>query len=101
DRDAPGQAVGLRFSAFSGRHVPELTGRLTGLAPDAVSDPATGVAYYRAEINLPPQEVAKLGGMRLIPGMPVEVFIRTGAQSPLRYLLKPFSDHLSRALRED
>ncbi len=100
DRAGIGQPASLRFSAFSGTGMPEIAGRLTHIAPDAVSDPASGASYYRAEIAIPPEERDKLGGLTLIPGMPVEAFIQTGAQSPLRYLLKPFADHLSRAMRE-
>lgn len=101
DRTGPGQAVGLRFPLAAARTLPEITGRLSMIAPDTVSDPTTGAAYYRAEVTLPPEARAALGTLDLTPGLPVEAFIRTGAQSPLRYLLKPFADHLARAMRED
>ena len=51
-------------------------------------------------MTLDPAEIAKLGELALVPGMPVEVFIRTGERTPIAYLLKPFSDYLARAFRE-
>lgn len=95
-----GQAVSLRFSAFSARTTPEITGRLERVSADALTDPATGAPYYRAEITIPPEELALLGGLVLLPGMPVEIYIRTSERSPLAYLMKPLTDYFTRAFRE-
>lgn len=35
------------------------------------------------------------------PGMPVEVYIKTGEQTFLEYLARPILDSLSRAFREN
>ena len=45
--------------------------------------------------------VARLGDVALVPGMPIEVFIKTGDRKVISYLVKPLSDQVSRALRED
>jgi len=95
-----GQPVGLRFAAFDSRTTPEIFGQITDLSADTLADEASGTRYYRAEVTLDPDEVAKLGELALVPGMPVEVFIRTGERTPIAYLLKPFSDYLARAFRE-
>ncbi|MGV3694857.1 MAG: HlyD family type I secretion periplasmic adaptor subunit, partial [Paracoccus marcusii] len=42
----------------------------------------------------------KLGGLALVPGMPVEVYIQTGDRSPMAYLMKPLADYFNRAFRE-
>ncbi|MCU0817062.1 MAG: HlyD family type I secretion periplasmic adaptor subunit [Cypionkella sp.] len=94
-----GQPATLIFSAFSARTTPELTGHVTRIAPDALTDPATNLAFYRAEIALSPEEAARLG-QTLLPGMPVEAFLQTGARAPLAYLLAPFTDYFRRAFRE-
>lgn len=39
--------------------------------------------------------------LALAPGMPVEVYIRTGERSPLSYLVKPLTDYFARSLREE
>ena len=95
-----GQPVRLTFPAFPHNTTPELTGTLSVISADALTDQRTGQTYYRAEITLPQDEAARLGDMTLLPGMPVDAFIRTGARTPMAYLLKPFTDYFSRAFRE-
>lgn len=100
DEVAIGQDVALRFAAFDSRTTPELLGQVRQISADALTDEASRAAYYRAEIVLDEGEMAKLGGRAIIPGMPVEVFIRTGERTPLAYLLKPLSEYFNRAFRE-
>jgi HlyD family secretion protein len=59
------------------------------------------VPYYRAEIVLKEGQMARLPeGVTLVPGMPVEAFIRTEDRTPIAYLVKPFTDYLAKAFRE-
>ena len=44
--------------------------------------------------------LAQLHGMRLFPGMPVDVFIRTSERTMLSYLLNPLNDQVQQACRE-
>lgn len=94
-----GQPVRLMFPAFSSRTTPELDGVVALVSADALTDPATNATYYRAEISLSPAEAERLG-QTLLPGMPVDAFIQTGARTPLAYLVKPFTDYFTRAFRE-
>ena len=96
-----GQPVILRFSAFDSRTTPELSGQVVQVSADAFIDENAGITYYRAEIQLPEEELAKLPqGLTLIPGMPVEAFIRTADRTPLAYLMKPLTDYFAKAFRE-
>lgn len=96
-----GQSVNLRFSALDQRTTPELVGEVQLVSADAFEDEALGASYYRAEIILQPGEIEKLGAdQALVPGMPVEAFIRTEDRSPLQYLIKPMADYFNRAFRE-
>ena len=95
-----GQSVRVTLPAFSSRTTPELTGILSLLSADALTDQASGQTYYRAEITLPQDQAALLGDLTLLPGMPVDSFIRTGARTPMAYLLKPFTDYFAKAFRE-
>ena len=96
-----GQEVNLRLSALNQRTTPELVGKVLQVSADSIDDDATGQTYYRAEIALNPGEIDKLEeGTILLPGMPVEAFIRTGERSPMAYLLKPMADYFARAFRE-
>ena len=101
DQVVVGQQVNLRLSALDQRTTPELIGQVMQVSADAIEDTNTGVPYFRAEITLNPGEFEKLPkGTILLPGMPVEAFIRTGDRSPMAYLIKPMADYFARALRE-
>ena len=58
------------------------------------------MTYYTIRIAMPPEEVAKLGEVTVIPGMPVEAFVQTGERTMLSYFLKPLSDQLMRVFRQ-
>ncbi len=94
-----GQKTLLRLSALNQRTTPELNGFVSRISPDTTTDPRTGVSTYTIRISLPPAEVARLGEVKLIPGMPVESFVQTGERTLLVYLVKPFQDQLMRAFR--
>ena len=95
-----GQEVRLVFPAFSSRTMPELFGLVSLVSADAFNDQKTGATFYRAEITLEPGDMEKLGDKALLPGMPVEAFIKTGDRSPMAFLLKPFTDYFDKAFRE-
>jgi HlyD family secretion protein len=95
-----GQKTLLRLSAFNQRTTPELNGEVSRVSPDTTTDQRTGQSYYTIRISMPASEVARLGDVRLIPGMPVEAFVQTGDRTMLSYLAKPLSDQLMRAFRE-
>jgi HlyD family type I secretion membrane fusion protein len=101
DKVIPRAPAIVRLSAFNQRTTPELTGEVQRVSADLISEAATGQSYYQAIVEVPPREAERLQGLALVPGMPAEVFIQTGARTPLVYLLKPLTDSLSRAWRED
>ncbi|MEP1328080.1 HlyD family type I secretion periplasmic adaptor subunit [Pseudophaeobacter sp.] len=96
-----GQDVTLRFSALDQRQTPELFGKVSLVSADAFQDQNNGISYYRAEIELNESELSRLPeGAILLPGMPVESFIRTRDRSPIGYFLKPLTDYFVKAFRE-
>jgi HlyD family secretion protein len=95
-----GQKTLMRLTAFNQRTTPELNGHVTRVSPDVTTDQRTGQSYYTIRVSLPPAEVARLGDVKLIPGMPVEAFVQTGDRTMLSYLLKPLNDQLMRSFRE-
>jgi HlyD family secretion protein len=95
-----GQKTLLRLSAFNQRTTPELNGVVTRVSADVTTDQRTGQSYYTIRVSMPPDEVARLGDNKLIPGMPVEAFVQTGDRTMFSYLMKPLSDQLMRAFRE-
>lgn len=96
-----GQPVQLRLSAFDQRQTPQLDGHLVRVSADAFSDEATGHSFYRGEVEIDEGQLARLPqGLTLIPGMPVEAFVRTGERTALSFLTKPLTDYFAKAFRE-
>ncbi|HMO70058.1 MAG TPA: HlyD family type I secretion periplasmic adaptor subunit [Paracoccaceae bacterium] len=100
DEVRPGQEASLRFAAFDQRRVPELFGAVTRIAADVSQDEATGMHYYAVEVAPWPEELDKLGDHVLLPGMPVEIFLKTGDRTALAYLVQPLTAFFDRAFRE-
>ncbi|WP_147126774.1 HlyD family type I secretion periplasmic adaptor subunit [Shimia ponticola] len=101
DQVGVGQEVSLRFAALDQRQTPELFGRVVQVSADAFEDQASQLSFYRTEILLNEGEIDRLPeGSALLPGMPVESFIRTDDRTPLGYLVKPLTDYFTRAFRE-
>ena len=95
-----GQRALLRFTNFNQRTTPEIYGHVTRISADISTDQRSGATYYTIRIGMPAEEVAKLGDVKLVPGMPVETFVQTGDRTVISYLAKPFTDQLKRAFRE-
>ncbi|WP_037227486.1 HlyD family type I secretion periplasmic adaptor subunit [Roseobacter sp. GAI101] len=94
-----GQEASLRFVAFEQRTTPEIFGQVSRISADVFKDEVTGQSFYRAELLPREEELEKLGDQKLVPGMPVEAFIRTAERSPLSYLAKPLTDYFNKAFR--
>ena len=101
DQLSPGQPTALRFSAFNSRTTPEINGSLAYISPERATDEHSGQTFYKVRVDVPEKEMKRLGDLKLLPGMPVEVFIQTSERSLLSYLTKPLRDQFNRAFRED
>jgi HlyD family secretion protein len=100
DRIWVGQKAVLRLTAFNQRTTPELNGEVSRISADITQEPKTGNLFYVVRIVLPAGEIARLDGLKLIPGMPVEAFIRTDDRTVASYLTKPLQDQIAKAWRE-
>jgi HlyD family secretion protein len=95
-----GQPAGLRFSAFNQRTTPEINGAVSRISADVSADQRSGQNFYTVRISITPEEIARLGNVKLVPGMPVEAFMRTYDRTVLSYFTKPLQDQVMRAFRE-
>lgn len=98
-----GEKAVVRVMAGEERANPDLTGKLIFVSADLMrerSGSGRERAFYKARISLPAEEVQRLKGLKLMPGMPVEAFIQTYARTPLEYLIKPLKDQMARTFRE-
>jgi HlyD family secretion protein len=95
-----GQTAALRFTAFNSRTTPELNGEVAVVSGDVTQDQRTGASYYTVRISVPPSEIARLDTPKLVPGMPVEVFIQTTIRTVVSYFMRPFQDQIAKVFRE-
>ena len=100
DQVRKGQTAHVRLSAFNQHTTPELSGVVSLVSADTIREPQSNAAYYDLRIDLPSEEVRRLGRLQLVPGMPAEVFLETESRTMLSYLFKPATDQLSRMFRE-
>jgi HlyD family secretion protein len=100
DHVQPGQQAFVRFTAFSQRTTPEFKGKVLRVAADLTKEAQTNQAYFVSRITLPEAELKRLGALKLVPGMPAEVYIKTTDRTAISYLLKPLSDQLAKAFIE-
>jgi HlyD family secretion protein len=100
DEIRTGQDVRLVFSSLPSRITPEVLGQVTLVSADALIDERTGMAYYRTEIAIDVAALQALVDVTVVPGMPVDTFIKTADRTPLSYLLKPFTDYFRGAFKE-
>ena len=88
------------FSSFNQRTTPEIEGTVSRVSADVSTDQRTGASFYTLRLTVTAEQIARLGGVRLVPGMPVEAFMQTEDRSVLSYLVKPLRDQVVRAFRE-
>lgn len=95
-----GQPAVMRFAAFNQRTTPEIEGNVSLVSADLTLEQRTGMSYYTIRVSLKPEELTRLGSNKLVPGMPVDVFIQTTGRTALAYLIKPLREQAERAFRE-
>ncbi|UZK67716.1 HlyD family type I secretion periplasmic adaptor subunit [Sphingomonas sp. M1-B02] len=95
-----GQETGLRFTTFNKRSTPIIDGRVTAISADAFRDEKTQAFYYFVDVSLLESEMQKLGNVELLPGMPVDAFLKTESRSPASYVIRPITDFFAKAFRD-
>lgn len=103
DKVLPGASAQVRFSALESTRTPVIEGRIEWVSADRFHTPEDSrnpEGYYLAKVLVEPSESEKLNGLKVIPGMPADVLIKTGERTFLQYLIKPFSDRLAHAVKE-
>ena len=100
DKVYNGLPVDLMFTAFNQNKTPKIPGTVTLVSADRLVDKANGEPYYQMQVTVSPEGMKMLGGEDVKPGMPVEVFVKTGSRSLLSYLFKPILDRAHTSLTE-
>jgi HlyD family secretion protein len=99
-----GQEAQVRFVSVHDRTLPLLTGKVRTISADSFTDEKSGRSFFRAEIEVTPEQLRKVGGTlghgQLRPGLPVEVLLNVRKRTALQYILEPLTRNLWGSLRE-
>lgn len=103
DKVRPGLPVELIFSAFNSSSTPHIAGEITTVGADRLIDERSGAPYYKVSARVTAKGLASMAAHKLEarPGMPVELFVKTGERTMMSYLLKPLFDRGRTALTEE
>jgi protease secretion system membrane fusion protein len=102
DRIRAGLPADIHFDAYTNQvKQPVVTGKVTTVSADALTDPRSGVQYFSIRVAVPGTELKKLGDFKVQPGMQSTVMVKTGERTMMTYLLRPLFRRFSKALGEN
>jgi len=96
----PGLEAEVRLSALKLRSTPIILGEVTTVSRDRIVDERRETAYFRIEVVVPDEELAKLGEQSLSAGMPADIVVKIGERTMLDYIVKPITDYFAKAFTE-
>ncbi len=95
-----GQASRIRFTAYAYRTTHLVEGRVFYVSPDRLVDRNTGAPYYVAQVEADSTSLASAAEIKMLAGMPAEVYLQGEERTPLRYLLEPLLQVARHAAKE-
>jgi protease secretion system membrane fusion protein len=103
DRVHTGMPVELIFSAFNTNRTPHIPGEVIQVSADRSVEERSGNPYYKVRARVTPEGAKMIAKLKLDvqPGMPVEMFVKTGERTMMSYLLKPIFDRSKTSMSED
>lgn len=97
----PKLPVELILSAYNQHTTPRIPGVVTQVSPDRLVDEKSGLPYYRMRAEVTPEGRKEMMALQVRPGMPVELFVRTGERTLMSYLMRPLRDNFRMAMTEE
>jgi len=95
-----GMTAKVNLGAYKQRRLPMITGTVTTISADRLTDQKTGQAYFNVEIAVDLNQLKDYPDIKLIPGMPVDVSLETGSRTALDYFVEPISAVFRHGMRE-
>lgn len=103
DKVYPGLPVDVRFSAFNANTTPHVPGEIAQVSADRSVDERTGAPYFVVRVRVTPEGEKLIAKHKLDiqPGMPADLFVKTGERTMMNYLIKPIIDRAKSTMSED
>ena len=100
DKVRVGMETDMRFTAFNQTTTPVIPGVVKLVGADKEPGTNDKEEYYLGQVETTKEGLQKLAGLKVQPGMPVDVVIKAGERTFMSYLLKPLSDKFALAFKE-
>lgn len=100
DQVSLSQPTNVVFSALNLDAPPELSGKVVFISANSLVNEKDGSPYYSVDIEVENSELSKLNSVKLVPGMPADIFIQTEKRTVMQYLLEPLRKTLRRTMRD-
>jgi len=91
-----GLDVEVRFPALAAADLHGISGTLSFVSADVVTDPNSPEAYYRIHVAIDDWSAID-ESTEIVPGMPADIVIKKRERTLFQYLLAPITDHATRA----
>lgn len=95
-----GQTTRIKFTAFKHRSTTLVTGTVRYVSGDRYTDKASQMPYYSVSVQADAESLAAADNLKLQAGMPAEVYLDGGTQTPLQYLIEPVTSVWRKAGRQ-
>lgn len=102
DKLTVGMATDLRFTAFNTLTTPVIPGVVKLVGADRLPPlpPLFPHEYFLAQIETTPEGQKLLSEKSIVPGMPVEVVVKSGERTFMSYLMKPLTDRFAASFKD-
>ncbi len=95
-----GQSAVVRFPGLSQKMNPEIDGTVINIDADLTEPQNMSPPYFIARVSVDPSGLEGPDSIKLLLGMPAQVFFETTPRTPLSFILQPLTDQINRAFRE-
>jgi HlyD family secretion protein len=100
DKVQTGMKARVYLNAYQSRRLPIILGTVTNVSADRQVDQHTGQAYFTVNVSVDASAMKNYPGVKLLPGLPVDVALDTGSHTALDYFLEPITDVLRNGMKE-
>ena len=100
DRVQTGMKARVYFSAYQSRRLPIILGDVTNVSADRQVDQHSGQAYFTVLVSVDASPLKNYPGVKLVPGLPVDVAMDTGSHTAFDYFMEPITDVLRHGMKE-
>ena len=97
----PGMKAVIQATQITRRLVPNAEGTVARVSADRIVDERSGISYYLVAVNVDAGEFRKQTGIALLPGMPLDLTIKTSGRTAFDFIVSPLTRALNRSMRSE